>query len=255
MGTPYYNKLEKELGFNDAANEYIEVFLRNIESLSLSESEFQLLAEKAGIKVNNYDVTQAASQIRKSYIIAVYKAFESFMIDLDTQAKKYAVSYSKKEDGESLLKCLYKNFLDISKKNEASYCLFLICDYYRLIRNYYAHKENISDIENAYKRLVEHVEDVKEIFGNLNVPNSLDKISFDDFILYSRAVKKLAKIFSSSITFSASKIAENYQISKIARCVNSTEKMEKKIAFDLSMNFPLEKNQVDEITQIILSRC
>ena len=70
----------------------------------------------------------------------------------------------------------------------------LICEYYRLIRNYIVHN-GVSSATLKNKRALIKTEDN----SRLNAPNDLESLTFDDQVLFSRAAYNVAKyIFNNS---------------------------------------------------------
>lgn len=254
MGTPIYNAFKKELGFTDAANEYIEVLLRNMENQNLSEKEFQKLANQLLIKVNDYSIVNASFQIRKGYIISVYKSFDNFLQLTHNHIKKYATRFEARADGESLLKNTYKLIFGMQETDTNNYLLYLICDYYRLIRNAYAHTENTENINRAYNLILKHPINIHSVFPKLDAPHDSSNINFDDFILYSRAAKKLAYELINNISYDTDKIAESFSVTEMKKLKNNTARITTQIFLFLDMNFNISDSQKEDIVNAVIAK-
>lgn len=247
MEQSLYNRLKTDLGLSDSVNEYIEVLVRKMDEESLTEEEFQKLATTHSIKVNDVTVDEAISKIRGYYIVSVFQILEAFLVSLNDYLNKYSAGFRKREDGESMLKYLCCRLIDMKKVNDEDYLFFLICDYYRLVRNYIAHVDNVRKIDNAYECIKVRQDEINDKFEKLIAPNSIKEIGFDDFILYSRAVKKLAKKMIENIQYDLDKVAQSFDASKYTKLKNAPERIEKSIRYELQVKFPLNSRDVEYI--------
>lgn len=254
MGMPKFRKLKKELGFSDAANEYIEVLLREAGSKSLTEDRFQELANKHSIKVNDFSFNDAALQIRKSYIVSVYKSFESFLSDIDKDIRTYTACNKEREEGKSLLYHVYSTVFGMKKKNDRNYLLYLICDYYRLLRNSFAHRERDKALQDAYSAIIKHPIEIQSIFPRLKITEDDKKTSFDDFILYSRASKALAYAINKNIPYDIRKVVESIDLSTIKHCSNNSKRITGWAKTRLEKEFELSANQKEEAIVSIIHK-
>ena len=135
----------------------------------------------------------------------------------------------------------------MKKVNDEAYLFYLICDYYRLVRNYIAHVDNVRKIDNAYNCIIVRQHEINDKFEKLIAPNSIKKIGFDDFVLYSRAAKKLAKKMTENIQYDLDKVAQSFETSKYAKLKNAPERIEKSIRYELQVKFPLNSRDVEYI--------
>ena len=242
-----YNRLKTDLGISDSVNEYIEVLVRKMDEESLTEEEFQKLATTHNIKVNDVTADEAINKIRGYYIVSVFQILEAFLVSLNDYLNKYSEEFRKREDGESMLKYLCCRLIDMKKVNDEAYLFYLICDYYRLVRNYIAHVDNVRKIDNAYDCIKVRQHEINDKFEKLIAPNSIMKIGFDDFVLYSRAAKKLAKKMIENIQYDLDKVAQSFDTSKYAKLKNAPERIEKSIRYELQVRFPLNSRDVEYI--------
>lgn len=248
-----YKELKQELGMSDAINEFIEVLLRQFENSSYDDNSFQNIATEFGIKVNNVTPQEALCKIREYYIISTFKIFEEQLNKLHCFLKKYGKYKSEIEPSDSMLKHLYKNLIGMSKTSEISYLYYLVCDYYRLVRNYCAHADNLDKIRNLYETLDERKEEIMYSFGQLQAPNEYGSINFDDFILYSRAAKKLMEIYINNIVYDIDKLVENFDMKRFRKYRNNPERLQKAIENELksqlTINPEIVKNVVDKLIE------
>lgn len=249
MEQSLYNKLKTDLGLSDAVNEYIEVLVRKLESESLSEEEFQEIATKYDIKVNDISVDDATSKIRRYYIVSTYQIQENFLISLNDYLNRYAKEYRERKDGESMLKYLCYRLLDMQKVNDEPYLYYLICDYYRLVRNYVVHIEDKRKIDNAYSVVKERSADIFDKFPKLIAPNDIGEIGFDDFVLYSRSLKKLAQKLLDELQYDLDKVAKSIDLKKYSKQANSPDHIRSSIKFELQINFRLNSEEINYVVE------
>lgn len=247
-----YNKLKKDLGLSDAVNEYIEVLVRKFAFEALSETEFQKIAALYNIKVNDISVDDAISKIRRYYIVSIYQIQENFFISLNDYLNRYAKGYREKKDGESMLKYLCYRLLDMQKVNDEPYLYYLICDYYRLVRNYVVHIEDTRKIDNAYSVVKERSADISDRFQKLAAPNNIGEIAFDDFVLYSRSLKKLAKKLLDEVQYDLDKVAESIDFRKYSKQANSPDSIRNSIKFELQISFRLNSEETNYVVEKIM---
>lgn len=252
MEQSLYNKLKTDLGLSDAVNEYIEVLVRKLESESLSEEEFQEIATKYDIKVNDVSVNDATSKIRRYYIVSTYQIQENFLISLNDYLNRYAKEYRERKDGESMLKYLCYRLLDMQKVKDESYLYYLICDYYRLVRNYVVHVEDERKIDNAYLAVKERSADISDKFPKLIAPNDVGEIGFEDFVLYSRSLKKLAQKLLYELQYDLDKIAKSIDLKKYSKQANSPDHIRSSIKFELQINFRLNSEEINYVVEKII---
>lgn len=245
MEQALYNKLKSELGLSDAVNEYIEVLARKIESESLSEEEFQKIATMYNIKVNNVSINDAVLKIRGYYIVGVYQILEHYFTSLNDYLNKYSFAFRKREDGEPTLKYLCYRLLDMQKVNDEVYLYYLLCDYYRLVRNYIAHVDSKRKIDNAYATIIARQNEINDKFPNLSAPNDIEEIGFDDFVLYSRSAKKLAKDMNEKIQYDLHKVAKSIDMDKYAKLKNNPKRIRKSIEYELKVRFSLKSEDIE----------
>ena len=245
MDKSFYTKLKTELGASDAINEYIEVLLRKCEAESLDENAFQQYAVAYGIRVNDISSKEALLSIRRHYIVCVSQHFEFFLKNFQNHLKKYATSYRTKVDGESLLECICSTILDLNNTENDSYLLFLLCDYYRLVRNHCAHIGDTTKVNSVLTELNTRSLDIRKLFPKLNAPSCFEEISFDDFILYSRAVKKLAALLIEKADYNEESILADIDIKAFMKHKNHPIRLHSALLNGISCRFPMSNTQIE----------
>lgn len=241
------------MGETDSVSEYIELIVRKFESEKHDETELIMLTGKYGIKVNVFDLDEALLMVRKNYIVSVNLHLENFLNQI-TEKLKLGKHYKKKEDNESLLKNVCRNVFELSDTKSEKYLYYLICNYYRLVRNGSVHKEKYNIIRKAYEEVLEIKGDIIYKYPKLEVLKGIDIIKFDDFILYSKAAKELATVLENNIEFDYEKLASSINVTKFIKMKNSKERFEKSVRREINEKFSLTEVQVDCVIKIILKQ-
>ena len=245
-----YNKIKQDLGVSDSINEYIEVLLRQFENTSHDENSFQSIATRFGIKVNDVPPQVAISRIREYYIISVYQVFEDFLNQMHKFLIKYGVYKENKDSSTSMLKHIHVSLVGMREKSETAYLYYIICDYYRLVRNLCTHTDNIDKVTMAYQNLCARKEEIVALFPKLQVPNKYDEVKFDDFIFYSRAVKKLAEMYVSNTVYDIDKVIENYEIKRFRVFCKKPKRLRRAIETDITFSFCMKP----EIVKVVVDK-
>ncbi|WP_297008648.1 hypothetical protein [Prevotella sp.] len=195
---PCRKRLWKALGEYDALVEYMELTTRKFKTLynsqhELSFSEFlSKEAKSEDICLNNLTLENYECFKYKYYLILPYSAFDRF---LDDFRKDFKLLFDKdvplpqnKTRFQSILDFLKENFFAV-QTDSFSYKLF---DYYRLCRNSLAHDslKKTTEIEAIFHAI--KVDDVHLRYPNLDAPNDMKNLNFDDFILCTANIKSIA---------------------------------------------------------------
>lgn len=136
-----------------------------------------------------------------------------------------------------------------------------LCEYYRLIRNsavhdFYKLETHQSEFNNLPKD--EYKTDAK--YQRLEAPNEYEKISFDDFVMYSRSCNELAKILYDKLEFDYKKIILAFpstDIDRFTKYKNNSLRGKKALYLELKLRYkdsPRLRKEIDELFQIIMTR-
>ena len=185
---------KNELGYVNATNQYVELSVRMTEKDygTVLEGDLRGLAESVNLNVSSL-TEDYMCRISKSYIVSINSCFENFLKSFRHLAGSPTniTGIEKTSEDDWLEWTLNVAFLSIEDdiKND-----IIICQYYRLVRNCIVHNGAASAaLKNKYA-LIKTTNNSK-----LNAPNSLDALTFDDQVLFSRAAYKVAKyIFNKS---------------------------------------------------------
>lgn len=201
------SKLYKDLGRYDAIVEFTEIAIRDFENRIPTETQFDVFLQQKSrehnIKVDSVDQNIFRSRISQSYILSVYQNAELFIHSFRSEYNDlFATSWSLDDTKENLLIKSLRKVIPINRaKKEIGEYRLEIFDYYRVVRNKYSH-EIIKDkkVDKAFKEVSLFNELICDVYPKLNAPNQFNEICFDDFILFTRTFKDIAKIMCEIIT-------------------------------------------------------
>lgn len=251
-----YNHFKIELGHTDVCNQYTELLLKTFqfehsdvlkskENLSLYSSTYNIILNDISTDVN--------AKITGNYIVNIHSSFCEFLERYKgLEGCHYADCRPKEKD---LLTHIYDNLYTKQKSDEVS-VLYQICNYYRLVRNGIIHIGNGSEYSRAKSLLFNNSfsKFKKLYYGELNAPNEIEAISFDDQVLFSKAAKDMAK----HIYYDSHYVVEEYVIQNrdaIYKKYSRFPKIERKKSYlvrCLSQNYPIKFGHYDEeINRII----
>lgn len=180
--------LKVSLGEIDAALEWIEVGIRRLERFHRKgrNAALQRAADIEGVRVTEFDRQHIRRSWAELQVVAVQSHVEAFLVGL---LRERGQNKSGIEDGESLLNYVART-LKVVLTNDAKVCAGIL-EYYRAIRN---------DAVHSGGRHTKPVrpDDLRARLGgtqyrHLAAPNPGDQLSFDDFVLFTRAAKDFAE--------------------------------------------------------------
>lgn len=263
------NNYKKLLGQYCEVNQFIELTKRCFHSdhrdAMESEKFFKPLAEKYQLTLTSYDNKPGDVIIAKAYIINLHACFEEFLKRLAKSIQKYGNKVvAEKSQEDSYLKYIVKVLFGGEKKlslNEKN--LFYLCEYYRLVRNASVHILNNDDSESRelqaqFNKIKDATFRTETKFKELSAPNPHDKISYDDFVLFSQSTVELAMYFFENIKYNYVKIIEDVP-TDICNGWKSylPERCKKAIRSYIETNFKVDEtlhSQLDSLCNIIMAQ-
>ncbi|MDD5158091.1 hypothetical protein [Sulfurimonas sp.] len=226
-----YKNLKTTLGEIDAIVESIELATREFIStvspdISTSKETIQKniteLSEKHVIKVNYVDIKKLESRVMILHIINVYERFEKYLEELIEEHPDLGDKKSKQQE-ETILDYILRKLNKGSLKSTLDYS---IINHYRLVRNIFVHSSDkkITKYENKIADTIKNSD-----YKILKAPNNITTLVFDDFILFTRAIKNFAKSINQHCQLSDEQmvmaIKENYK-AKLAKLSNNIKRKE-----------------------------
>ena len=213
------------------------------------------LATYHGIKVNLIDFNDLPAQWASLQVLSVYQKLEWFLLEFREEHPRKVRPKNKGED-----RLIYTlSAFNVSKHN-AGMLEYEILDYCRLVRNHIMHKPT----EQQAKKQINQCESINEIMANsvyakLDAPCKLTTLSFDDFILFSRALKNFARSLCAATCPTAQELASLLEadapLRRALRKVNQNpERVQKKLASHLRRFYGLP-SCADDLSSAILKLC
>ncbi len=257
------NNFKDVLGQYCAINQFIELskrcFVADYNTEIQTRNSFIELATQKEITLTSYDSEYMVNAISRSYIVNVHLCFETFLKEACNEIKKFGKNpYQEKLKSDSWLRCAVKNIVNekLSKDYQA---LFDLCEYYRLIRNTAVH--DLCDVEShekEYKKLQGYNFKKDTKFAKLIAPNEYEKISFDDFVMFSRSCVELATYLFNLISYDYIKIINAIPQTQILKWKKyKLERCEKAILAYINTLFRADKNlelQIYYLVDSIMAR-
>lgn len=188
----------------------VRYFQANYDSLVASPNGLNGICQQYHVLLADSDIERVLPNIPLSYIIYIQACFEDFVISYCQLLKKYGVNeYIERDSSESALECLCNNIygkkLPVDIKP-----IYKLCEYYRLVRNKVMHKHINDDLSKKFKMVSQIKYDtLTNIYGELNAPNPFTRISFDDFILFSKSCLQLAQYIHNTINLDYLKLLQS----------------------------------------------
>lgn len=272
-----YRILKKALGRFDAVVECNELAIR--EFLSIAENSenpsgyLEQISRKHNIAVNDIELDLWQVRAAHFYILSVYQQFEEFLENFRIEhpaSESWDYRKTQKEDHkqETLFMSILRNIGTkdhIENKRIIGAYRIDIYEYYRLVRNRFMHTE-IKD-KKLYNKLVEIKKDyaslIKEKYKVETAPNDYEKISFDDFILFTRVVKDIVLQLCHIAKPSDKEIAEmiivmdqmgddNIKLKNLKKFKNNLDRLNNALLTLLHNLYNLDRKEAQPIVEIII---
>ena len=195
-----FHSLWKLLGESDAGLEWLEVAVRELlrRHRDNGAADTQALAHFHAVRVNDLNAEAVRDHWSRLQVITVAQYVELFLDRFHAEIIRDTRVRQSKEDLVTYTLDIYK-----VKKATVGELQCNILDYYRKIRNHFVHDPSAEDP----KMLVRQAEALRSLiakggtsYGSLSAPNAPASVSFDDFILFSRALKDFSKGLCSAVS-------------------------------------------------------
>lgn len=224
-----YNRFKSRLGEYCSVCQFIELttkcFDSNYSSILQNTCDFWALCSENGVSLASNDLEKAVTHVPQTYILIIHTCFEEFLQNLYQELKKTSLnSFSEKKDGESYLECVYKNVRTKNRPKTIDVS-FQLCEYYRLVRNYIVHQNiNIKTVKAKYKAVSDLYASIStKRYGKLHAPNLPQKLSFDDFIFFSKSCLEISTYLHESLKLDYFKILKTASNKTLYKWKNQTE--------------------------------
>lgn len=211
-----FRNLKKGLGEFDAVVECNEMaireFLLNLKGSQNQKQFIQNLSDRHQVRVDTINISLFSSRIRLFYIMSVMQQAEQFIDEFRKEYKTYYPTWTNKVDGETDFDNLLQNIFSskgqgiIEIGNEVYYGF----EYYRLIRNRFAHSEekDLRKLDTLCKKVKKFTDYYNSNFHSSNSPNDYKNIDFNDFLLFTNIIKNIGYTLCEKCKPDNSKLAE-----------------------------------------------
>ncbi len=88
----------------------------------------------------------------------------------------------------------------------------------------------------------------------MNAPNEYGSICFDDFILYSRAAKKLAELYINNIEYDIDKMVKNFDMERFNLYCNNQERLKSAVETEIMFKFPMKPEMMRLIVDKLIEK-
>ncbi|MTI84261.1 MAG: hypothetical protein FH756_10220 [Firmicutes bacterium] len=249
MKIKLFKRLKKTLGEHDAVNEFIELIVRDFKgTYSVDGLEKDFLEKKSlehNIYITSFDSDLLFRKIRLNYIVSVHQCLEMFLREINDEAKDLGMyKWNYRTEDKSWLICVVENiFSDINIVD--FHDLISVCEYYRHVRNVAVH-DFYDDADKEFKKIDKYISKLRSRYPNLNAPNKIQDIGFDDFILFSRAAKEIAQSIINHFRYDPNKILNNNDFVKFKKFKNNPDRLKKAIKLALVSKYDLDTNTLSK---------
>ena len=191
-----YKELKKDLGFFDSTCELLEIAVLNLTTDPEYKEKLPRLSKKFNVKINISKENFLDSSFRSLYLVGCHSEFEKFLDLLIDVLKNMKGQTEKKEDKESLFEYSLRLMKPFGGKDKFPKTLVKAIKYYWDLRNAVVH----NGVVKSPALEVQEVKELDRITRNQMTSNQVVfdafkcNISFDDFILYTRCIKKFAEL-------------------------------------------------------------
>jgi hypothetical protein len=262
-----YRDLKRTLGQINAVVETAELAMRAFAAQArIAPSAGVFVKEMSaahGVRVDSMDLLASARHMHHFYIMSVHQQLEVFLKALKKEHPR-TTWLDHKEN--SLLKNVLSSFPEYQYSGMVDAVGRLevdISDYYRNVRNALAHGDDKNSVSVAFK-LRSKVQGSDSVYVKLAAPNTFDQTGFDDFILFTRAVKHIGLAFCSVARPTNSEIAvmlldvpspEQPQIdlARLEGKKRSPEALRSALGTLLRIRYGLDRHEAQPIVELLLS--
>ncbi len=199
-----FRDLQDDLGRIDASFAYIALCLKFFEHTAASSgNKSAFMKEQAdyhSIRVYLPDDADPQLNVYYSSVIAIHSEWDRLLYGLmdELQEFKYQrIDQGLKRDGESRLHFFLRevNAIASGQLSDLPEILVDLCEYLRLLRNYYAHRATSPNKEcvKVFEKIQKNIQSLPPKFGSLKLSSRCGKLCFDDVLILTIAVKLLAE--------------------------------------------------------------
>lgn len=256
-----YNELLTELGQIDYVIELNELANRELksqfEASANKEKLLEDLCKEHRIIVNYNSLKGIQEKMTLSYIAFVYHTLENFFYSFKDEYNKIEDDKILFESGKTKLNKLLEHFKhrfnSVDKIDEYLVDTF---NYYHQLRVKFSHPKTTSEaeIKNKFSKAFRHRAKLRAEFKIIDSPKELNNIDFEDFFLFTKIAKEIARLLSSICIPTPRKLVDHLNLERFKK-YNDEKRVKTAIQNELVQNYNININQsedyIDEIYRVI----
>ena len=248
---PSYRRLYRYLGETDAMVELTELAARSfLDSARQSENvrEFvEAMSSKHGVRVNLGEIECLSRHLARSYIVTVYQSAECFLHEF---RREHCGLYKRDWSGDGVnvdpLTVTLRNIAASQREAEDKIGRDIISlfDYYRSVRNWVVHTKESDNRkpQEDFDKIAAYSSKHKEEFESILAPNPPEKLTFHDFIFFSRLTKHIAEKISLIAQPSADHWLQTFATAKFRKYSNNRDRMRNAVILSLRTDYGMDEH-------------
>ncbi|WP_395443933.1 hypothetical protein [Caulobacter sp. UC70_42] len=192
-----YQGLRQQLGDIDSLAAAIVIATRDLRAAALGEANEQYhLVDRAavhGVSTRYVDFQRLEPRTVQLLLVGVFQQVEAFLEEIREEQKLFGRTLPDKRDGETVFDYALRSLPGGTLANQQRLGKERIdlLDYYRLVRNAFAHSGDEQRLARAFADVEVHQALVEKEYG-LKAPNTAEALTHDDYLLATRLTKYLA---------------------------------------------------------------
>jgi hypothetical protein len=213
-------------------------------------------SQEHGVRVNPSELMSLRRHLYRHYVVIVYQSAELFLHEFRREhVGLHGREWKGDADDTDPLTVTLKN-ITASEAQAVGEDLITRFQYYRVVRNWAVHAKE-SDIEKPkarYDEISQYANENKERFGPVAAPNPPDKLTFDDFILFSRLTKCIAQRLCLAAFPPENHWITSFDVKRFKRLIRNQPRMRNAIAGRLRTEFGLDAETANWIAEEIAEK-
>lgn len=258
---PCVRRLYQYLGEYDALVELTELATRSfVHDAHESGDVFQYVtgrSDQHNVRVNVNRFEGFSAHLAGSYLVTVAMAAERFLQEYRREHfALFGRDWVGDAEGATRLDVTLRNVAASEQQARVAVGEDLISrfNYYRLVRNEICHAKDENKIDlrmQAFANCRQLSED-NLAMGSLVAPNPIEALTFDDFVLFTRVVKKIADKLNALALPTYDLLKKQFPLEAYRKRIVKSERLRNAICGRLRTEFGLDSDSAAEIRDEIL---
>ena len=192
-----YQDLRQQLGDIDSLAAAIIIATRDLTDAAAASTDPQMhLVDRATVhfvSTRHVDFQRLEPRTVQLLLVGVFQQVEAFLDAIRNEQELFGRSVDRQRDGETLLAHTLRTLPGGTLANQQRLGRERVdlLDYYRLVRNAFAHEGDEQRLVRAFDNVKGHQALVANDYG-LKAPNPVGELTHDDYLLATRLTKYLA---------------------------------------------------------------